>query len=401
MTVVEFFSSTPIENIAYFLAFNPDNIIFVYDDSSQLERLNDLKKFIVEKSPNTSVIFKHASIDNISDITNVLTEIISTNDETYLDLTGGNREHIFAFGLIYNKYKNYKNLHICRLDVNTGKITDFNNKRLLNKKYLDISAKENVFLHGGSLLRSNIIDDEAAKSTEILWKICKKSNSNWNFLVSCLNELEHYKNELSVDLRVNIDVINLHNIPQRDIKILAVHDFVRLLRKNKLVHEVILNEGKICYTYKSNSIRELLKKAGNVLEWKMYFVAKSCKKEYNLPYFSDVVNGAFIDWDGQTPSPHNYNGTANEIDLLLMRGLVPIFVSCKNGNVPDDELYKLNTVAEHFGSKYTKKILVLTNCLKSKSEMKAFKDRAKDMNIFLIENAYKLSDNAIKRLLKK
>ena len=45
---------------------------------------------------------------------------------------------------------------------------------------------------------------------------------------------------------------------------------------------------------------------------------------------------------------------------MLMRGVIPVFVSCKNGAVDSNELYKLNTVADRFGSIYAKKIIAAT-----------------------------------------
>ena len=48
-----------------------------------------------------------------------------------------------------------------------------------------------------------------------------------------------------------------------------------------------------------------------------------------------------------------------------MKGLRPVFISCKNGKFDDEELFKFSTVSEQFGGKYVKKALV-TNYLSSK-----------------------------------
>lgn len=52
--------------------------------------------------------------------------------------------------------------------------------------------------------------------------------------------------------------------------------------------------------------------------------------------------------------------TENEIDVVLMKGLTLIFISCKNGQVDDDELYKLESVTNRFGGLYAKKVLIAT-----------------------------------------
>ena len=89
-----------------------------------------------------------------------------------------------------------------------------------------------------------------------------------------------------------------------------------------------------------------------------------------------------------------------------MRGLRPIFISCKNGSFLPEELYKLSAVAKHFGGEYAKKVLVTNylsandnparkdNCLQNKDEsndkyMKRLKrqllwNRAQEMDIKIL-----------------
>ena len=87
-----------------------------------------------------------------------------------------------------------------------------------------------------------------------------------------------------------------------------------------------------------------------------------------------------IDWDGITYGVPN---TKNEIDVMLMRDATPVFISCKNGNVSEEELYKLSEVADRFGGEFAKKVLVVTD----NDCKEGFVERAKDMDIHLFQNA--------------
>ena len=92
--------------------------------------------------------------------------------------------------------------------------------------------------------------------------------------------------------------------------------------------------------------------------------------------------------------------TTNEIDVLLMKGLVPIFISCKNGMVDQDELYKLNTVAEEFGGPYAKKVLVCTYFGNDESlAHDYFMQRAKDMNIRVIPSVHEMPEEKLVNIL--
>ena len=97
----------------------------------------------------------------------------------------------------------------------------------------------------------------------------------------------------------------------------------------------------------------------------------------------NVKVGVVIDWD-------MFDGAAvcrtiNEIDVMAMRGTVPVFVSCKNGRFDANELYKLNTVAERFGGKYAKKVLVSTSLDHLLSSV-LIRSRMENMKILNVED---------------
>lgn len=95
-----------------------------------------------------------------------------------------------------------------------------------------------------------------------------------------------------------------------------------------------------------------------------------------------------IDWDGVISSKDKHKPeTRNEIDVVLMHGMTPLFISCKNGNI-GEELYKLHTVAERFGGPYAKKMLIATDLDQtSSSTREALRRRAWDMDILLVTDA--------------
>ena len=102
-----------------------------------------------------------------------------------------------------------------------------------------------------------------------------------------------------------------------------------------------------------------------------------------------------IDWDmAEEQQPCR---TINEIDVLAMKGCIPVFVSCKNGMFDVNELYKLNTVVERFGSKYAKKVLVSTEMDKMRDHADVLRARMDDMDI---RNVDAISDDEFVRKLR-
>ena len=92
--------------------------------------------------------------------------------------------------------------------------------------------------------------------------------------------------------------------------------------------------------------------------------------------------------------------TRNEIDVLMMCGLTPLFISCKNGQYTSNELYKLRSVAERFGGEHAKKVLIATSMDPEHPSYLQFRQRAEDMKIRVIEDLTELSDKEMEKRLR-
>ena len=62
-----------------------------------------------------------------------------------------------------------------------------------------------------------------------------------------------------------------------------------------------------------------------------------------------------------------------------------------------EELYKLNTVADHFGGKYAKKVLVSTSLSTLGESGEYIRQRAADMGIKCIEDVQDMSETELSK----
>ena len=116
------------------------------------------------------------------------------------------------------------------------------------------------------------------------------------------------------------------------------------------------------------------------------------------PLYHDIRVGVVIDWDGDEEG--DAIRTVNEIDVMAMKGAIPVFISCKNGDFDMEELYKLSTVADRFGGKLVKKVLVSTELDKLGGKADYLRARMEDMKIRRLENIDELSMAELDRQLK-
>ena len=172
---------------------------------------------------------------------------------------------------------------------------------------------------------------------------------------------------------------------------------IRALLEAGLITELRVDEN-LTVTYKDEQVKRCLVKAGQVLEMKVLSAAMNCREKDGTPTYDDAVNGVMIDWDGVL-RPGGVD-TENEIDVLMTHGMVPVFVSCKNGYVEINELFKLNTVAEQFGGKYAKKVLIVSELEEDDPHTKALRQRADDMDIRIVANLKHTSDGELERVIR-
>jgi hypothetical protein len=174
------------------------------------------------------------------------------------------------------------------------------------------------------------------------------------------------------------------------------------LRKAGLLTRFHDDDTTLTVSFKNPQVMRCLTKAGQALEMKVFVAAKQAMDKDDIPVYNDALNGVLIDWDGEfhDEETEEIYDTENEIDVLLMHDVIPVFVSCKNGYVTSDELYKLNSVAERFGGQYAKKVLVATSIDAMGVAGEYLRQRAKDMEIRLIENVQELDDEELTRVIK-
>ena len=157
---------------------------------------------------------------------------------------------------------------------------------------------------------------------------------------------------------------------------------------------------EITYRYKDVQIKKCLEKAGTALEMEVMVTARELMQD-GKPWYNDAMSGVAIDWDGRFHSMNDEDkDTENEIDVLLMKGVIPVYISCKNGQVEEVELYKLDTVARRFGGPVAKKALITSRLNMGESSLAHYRQRAKDMGIKLIENACDLEPEAFRQMVK-
>lgn len=400
-TLIELFDKSQIENVIAGLRFKPKKIVFVgFKEVMTKNRQKALTDFFAAREYDIEFEFEIVGRYDFDAIVEKLNVILDRNEDCYFDLTGGKELVLTAMGAV----SAVRDVPMFQINVKTGELIKIKKcDALPETEKSTMLLKENVALNGCGIVYGEKEDfsweltEDFKRDLETMWNISQKKCGLWNRQSGALARFEKF-GEFDEELRVNVNLDNMRACKQ---EVFVDESIMNELVQNNLLLEYVHKEDLLSFRYKNLQVHQCILKAGNILELYAYMLFKEIAEE-EQGYYDDIDIGVNIDWDGvvhDISSPEK--DTKNEIDIMLMRDLVPIFVSCKNGEVHKEALYELETVSKKIGGKYVKKFLLSTYVSSGEESRKYIKQRAHDMNITIIKGVEQLDRNEFKALLKK
>jgi len=325
----------------------------------------------------------------------VLCRIVETYEDCVFGLTGGEDLYLVAMGIVCERYRD-KNLKMHRFVLDEGDILDCDQDgvTVAKNRQPKLSVEENIRLYGGDV----IYDDEKADTTHrwnmneefkediaTMWQICcEGGNRRWNEQVEAIRCAAKATPGSGNGVYVARGRVE-NTLCREDVSMVVYDDILDALSEKGLLQHWRIDDTAVELSFKNEQIKRCLTTAGQLLELVVYTAALEARDDDGKKVYNNSMTGVYIDWDGQLGSENGGEDSHNEIDVLMMHGVVPVFVSCKNGYVSPDELYKLNVVAEQFGNSYAKKVLVAPALDTYGNHGAYIENRAEDMNIRIVK----------------
>lgn len=412
MTYVEFFDKTDVENICTCLTYLPDRVIFLGNDRDMMEKaIGNYKKVFENRDSEIEFIARSVSRSNLEHGVSVLSEIVEEYDDCVFDITGGDEMLTLALGIVCEKYKD-KKLQIHKFNFNNTAVYDCDRDgKTVYRDTPRLSVRENIRIYGGDVIYGGVENEECTyewdmnpefeADIENMWRICVKDPGAWNTQIGVFSAAEGVGTVRGLTTFARSSDMNsrFSRYGSDPVRIRRIVDGLAGIGVIKLNKEKGVT---FSITYKNEQVKRCLVKAGQILEMKVYKTVKNLKNEDGSTVFNDAANGVQIDWNGMIGEERINGGidTKNEIDVLAMKNMVPVFISCKNAPFKSDELYKLSTVAERFGDKYAKKVLVATSIPATEHKFRAVRQRIRDMGIILIDLTKEKSEDWFEKRLR-
>ena len=386
--IVEFFSEEALENIMAILRYKPERVIYLGHKHNMItKKILSTRRFAEQVSPETILEFIEVPRDDLELCTKTLRNIVAKYPEACFELTGGGEMFLIAYGILSSeaslrslRIDPYTNTEIHML-AGTAPVTEHAD--------VSISVEEDIILHGGALREDTgsfstwRFTDDFRSDIRKIWNVACTFRHRWNRYCAVLEDMIK-KYPVQSDGYVRLPKSGLQEASEL---LIALADI-------EVLRDFSEEPKAFAFHFKNDMIKSVVTKTGNILELHVYEVATRIPTS-----FTDAVISAVIDWDGNRVKSAD---TQNEIDVILMRNVAPIFISCKSGHCDSKALHELETVTSRFGGKYAKKVLIMSVPADTTvSGASFFKQRAKDMHIWVLDNIYEMSDELLINKLRR
>lgn len=386
MTLISFFDEDPVDNIGDLLYFRPARCVFVGPDKvMRRHRKSNLRRFVENRGWNTELIFRSVPAGDLEAAVDELRGLIEAYPDSVFDVTGGTELMITAAGILTGSY----DIPVYQRAGQTGQVLwQYGCQMESVRDYLTV--REAVELHSATVFDSEIfeewdLDEGLRRDVVSLWEIANEDSAQWNNTCTAFASLDD-QSESEDPLEVAV-VSQLGREAALEINERIMVD----LMSGGYIQNFDGNWGGMSFRFRDYNIKRILTKAGNLLELYTCMAAD---------FADDWDVGVPLDWDGVLQPP-GVADTRNEIDVMLTVGVTPVCISCKNGTCTKEALYELQTLAEHFGGRFARKILVATYINYNENARESFAQRAKDMGITLIADTHRISPEEFSEKLRE
>ncbi len=375
-TLIELFDREPLENAAGPLLFRPEKIVYLgCRDIMRGRQMADLRRFYKAMGLGMEVEYLPVDRYDRDGISRRILEVLQKNPDCAFDLTGGSELLLVTVGELSRLMG--ISMHQVNLEEQTVLTIEGADPEPVDR--IELTVAQNILLHGGRILFSEEkgwdVTKDFVSGICTLWSYCRKTPDVFN------RHAAFFESASIVDnLTVRWDAGRGQPEPNAA--------FLSDLRRAGFFTDLERTKTGYQFTYRDKSLKKLFSKAGNLLEVYVYLAA------LESGIFTDVRQGVTIDWDAEGGS--NPTETKNEVDVMAMRGFLPVFLSCKNGTVKKDALYELETVSDRFGGRYAARALVATSAGGGTGDA-YLRSRAKDSGIVLIEDVNRMELDALSK----
>ena len=357
-TCIEILDYEQTENIISPLVFDFERIVYLYDEHHDYKNKRRTLIDLLNKKGITNIEFIEVK-DHESDC---FDRLVEKYPDAMFNLSNGSRTLLVQMARFCERtnQKCYTLNFQRKFFQNISGCDELKNKF----KVPHIKIEDVIGLSAGEIIKTSHalpdLSNELKQDMKRIIQLMNRDSSSWTRLLAQFAKSirEDDESDTSVWLDVQSDAGQkkmLEGLSQ--IGVLQVFEHGKRLR----------------VVFKNRTLMNMLKDSGAWLEYQSYL---EC---LNSGYFDDVRISTVVDWNKMS---RNHNDPTCEIDLIVIKNCIPVFVSCKMNKCTALDLYEIKLLSQKLGGTLGKAAVI--------SKAPSLKDneplylKAKELGICLI-----------------
>ncbi len=367
-TLIELYDERPLENVLGTEMFRPEETIFICPaEVAKDENIREsLKHYFKHRGISVRLSFIGVNMMDAGGLEQCLRETLSKHEDCTVDISGGTDAALFAAGSVSG------DAAVITYSHNKNRFFEIKNAPFARGVLCTVKQDaESCFLMAGGTLLPGREDNRklADKGEEIekLYEVYVKYRSIWNRQISYIQRISSANDEkLQANGERTVKADNRH--------IKADSDFLEALERKGLIRSLSVTDKEVSFLFPDEIVRFWLRDVGSVLELHVYqaCLVAGC--------FDDVVLSAVVNWNDKA---RNRDTVTNEIDVMAISGVHPVFISCKTSEIHTEALNELAILRDRFGGKGSRAMIV-TSAPASQNRSAAH-NRANELGIEVVE----------------
>ena len=379
-TLIELFDERPIENVLATEMFRPEKTVFICppEIARNIMLRDRLKLYFRKRGVRVRLTFVPVSLLDAAQVEKKLRKELETNEDCAIDISGGTDATLFAAGVVSGETPVF---------TYSRKKNTFYNIR--NAPFADgvpctvhLNAEACFLMAGGSLQpgrEDNRKLREMLPEIKSLFEIYRAYRRIWNRQISYFQRISQ-----SSDPALSADGPRTAKADRG--MVTADAGLLQALKQANLISGLRLTEDRTSFRFANDVVRFWLRDMGSVLELHVF---RACLM---AGCFDDVVLSAVVNWNGE----EKRDAVSNEIDVMAIRGVEPMFISCKTSDIKTEALNELAILRDRFGGKGARAMIV-TSAVSGKSRA-IMRRRAQELGIEVVEWPDLTEERLIRRL---
>lgn len=363
-TLIELWDERPIENVLAAEMFQPEEVIFVCPPEKVADRewRRTIEDYFDHRGIELKVSFVPVSLLDALKIRRVLKDILNEHPDAAIDISGGTDATLFAAGAAAEETPvfTYSHKRNTFFEIQNAPFA----RNLPCTVHLDAAS---CFLMAGGVLLPGREDNSVLRNRlpEIAraFAVYSVHRPIWERQIKAIQRISSASDpELKAEGPRTVKVDN----GQATFDGSLLYD----LSDAGLLRDLVLTDDSVSFFFADDTVRFWLRDIGAILELEVF---KAC---IEAGCFDDVVLSAVVNWrsaDGKRDT------VTNEIDVMAVHGVQPIFISCKTCEIKTEALNELAILRDRFGGEDSRAMIVTS--AGSTRESTAMRKRAAALGI--------------------